>query len=207
VLQRPGVAVEPRKMWPSGMATFGSEFGTFSGKIPAGQQFQVGRAIARLDGIGWGTALRDLLAPEVPDGELPVPLRYPMADVLDSWLRGQSSSDSGGVPDGVIYVESMTRPLLVSHIAAGASRILKIPVLGRLVPRADQRPSSRDVNSAQRLRAVADRFTIAADQPLDGLRVLLVDDRSDSGWTLAAAARLIRKAGAGAVLPFVLGVG
>jgi ATP-dependent DNA helicase RecQ len=37
--------------------------------------------------------------------------------------------------------------------------------------------------------------------------VLLVDDRTDSGWTLTVAARLLRQAGASAVLPFVLGVG
>ena len=82
VLQRPGVGVEPRKMWPTGMATFGSAFTGMSGKIPAGDQFSPGRAIARLDGIGWGTALRELLADGQPDGEVPVPLRYPMADVL-----------------------------------------------------------------------------------------------------------------------------
>ncbi|CAM5724292.1 hypothetical protein SVIOM342S_03168 [Streptomyces violaceorubidus] len=34
--------------------------------------------------------------------------------------------------------------------------------------------------------------------------VLLVDDYSDSGWTLAVGARLLRQAGAGEVLPLVL---
>jgi len=37
--------------------------------------------------------------------------------------------------------------------------------------------------------------------------VLLIDDRTDSGWTLTVAARLLRRAGAGAVYPFVLGIG
>jgi ATP-dependent DNA helicase RecQ len=36
---------------------------------------------------------------------------------------------------------------------------------------------------------------------------VLVDDRTDSGWTLTVAARLLRHAGASAVHPFVLGVG
>ena len=40
-----------------------------------------------------------------------------------------------------------------------------------------------------------------------GKQVLLVDDRLDSGWTLAVAARELRLAGAAEVLPFVLGVG
>ncbi|MBC7273818.1 MAG: hypothetical protein H5T76_34820, partial [Streptomyces sp.] len=34
--------------------------------------------------------------------------------------------------------------------------------------------------------------------------VLLVDDYTDSGWTLAVAARLLRRAGGKEVLPLVL---
>jgi ATP-dependent DNA helicase RecQ len=34
--------------------------------------------------------------------------------------------------------------------------------------------------------------------------VLLVDDLTDSGWTLTMAARVVRAAGAAAVLPFAL---
>ena len=34
--------------------------------------------------------------------------------------------------------------------------------------------------------------------------VLLVDDLTDSGWTLTMAARVVRAAGAPAVLPFAL---
>ena len=41
---------------------------------------------------------------------------------------------------------------------------------------------------------------------LDGGPVLLVDDRVDSGWTLTEAARVLREAGAGSVLPLVLAV-
>jgi ATP-dependent DNA helicase RecQ len=34
--------------------------------------------------------------------------------------------------------------------------------------------------------------------------VLLVDDMTDTGWTLTMAARVVRAAGAEAVLPFAL---
>ena len=37
--------------------------------------------------------------------------------------------------------------------------------------------------------------------------VLLVDDRVETGWTMTVAARLLREAGAAAVLPLVLAVG
>jgi ATP-dependent DNA helicase RecQ len=36
--------------------------------------------------------------------------------------------------------------------------------------------------------------------------VLLVDDVVDSGWTMTVAARLLRQAGAVAVLPFALAI-
>ena len=40
---------------------------------------------------------------------------------------------------------------------------------------------------------------------LDG-PVLVVDDRIETGWTMTVAARLLRQAGAPAVLPLVLAV-
>jgi len=46
-----------------------------------------------------------------------------------------------------------------------------------------------------------------SDQALEQLRdcvVVLVDDWSDSGWTLTLAAFLLREAGAVAVHPFVM---
>jgi ATP-dependent DNA helicase RecQ len=59
-------------------------------------------------------------------------------------------------------------------------------------------------NSAQRLRAVSGAFEVPAGWSFDGSPVLLVDDRSDTGWTLTEAARVLRRAGAGPVLPLVL---
>ncbi len=61
-------------------------------------------------------------------------------------------------------------------------------------------------NSAQRLRAVAGSLRTAAGLVLPAGPVLLVDDFVDTGWTLTEAARLLREAGAGPVLPLVLAV-
>ena len=64
------------------------------------------------------------------------------------------------------------------------------------------RPAPHE-NSAQRLGSVWNavlepEFTLA-DGP-----ILLVDDVIDSGWTMTVGARLLRRAGASAVLPFAL---
>ena len=54
------------------------------------------------------------------------------------------------------------------------------------------------------MRALHDSFTVPPlPAGLDG-PVLLVDDLVDTGWTMALVARLLRQAGAPAVLPFAL---
>jgi ATP-dependent DNA helicase RecQ len=63
-------------------------------------------------------------------------------------------------------------------------------------------------NSVQRLAAVHGGFAVGAELA-DGLRridapVLLVDDVVNSGWTMTVTGRLLRQAGATAVLPLAL---
>ena len=200
-LDIPGLAVAPRAQWPAGMKSLGI---SLSGRIDSAERAETGRAVGRLDGLGWGEALRELFSRNASDGPTPVPLRHAAAEVLRNW------PEVAGV-DGVVGVGSTGRPELVEHLSDGLARLLKVPVLGRLsvVPPGAPSPPA-DVNSAQRLRGVADRFALVpADGAgaLAGRTVLLVDDRTDTGWTLTVGARLLRQAGAAAVLPFVLAVG
>lgn len=207
-LATPGVEVEPRRQWPTGMDRLGVPLG---GRLAADERAEPGRAVARLDGLGWGGLLRDLFAAGAPgsseqaqgDG-LPVPLRRPVQDVLAAWAMDPA-------PEGIVYVESASRPGLVRHLAEGVGRQLGIPVIGTVRPIPGTAAGRHDVNSAQRLAGVVRRLELAlSDQAAAGLAgraVLLVDDRIDSGWTITVAARLVRLAGASAVHPFVLGVG
>ena len=55
-LLRPGVTVEPRRMWPTGLKALGLDV---AGKIPATQTAEPGRAIGRLTDIGWGGHAQD----------------------------------------------------------------------------------------------------------------------------------------------------
>ncbi len=196
-LSVPGVPVDPRGQWPTGMSAMGIQL---SGKIPVGERAEQGRAVGRLDGIGWGAALRDALRADAPDGQTPVPLRHAAVQVLDSWPEVAQI-------DGVVYLESVTRPGLVEHLAAGMARYRKVPVLARFVLVGDGPPPPSAVNSAQRLRGILSRHRLSEPTAVAGRRILVVDDRTDSGWTLAVAARELRRAGAAAVFPFVLAVG
>lgn len=196
-LQVPGLPVAPRAQWPPGMASLGVKL---SGKIPGGERAEIGRAVGRLDGMGWGSALRELFKPGAPDGETPIPLRHAAVAVFGAWPEAENV-------DGVVFLGSSSKPQLIEHLAGGMARYLKIPLLTRFDLTDSSPPPSADVNSAQRLRGVAHRHRLAAPGAVAGRRVLLVDDRTTTGWTLAVAARHLRQAGAEQVFPFVLGVG
>jgi ATP-dependent DNA helicase RecQ len=210
-LDRPGVEVEPRKMWPTGLAAVGLDL---KGRIPVGQQAATGRALGRLSDIGWGNRLRPLLSAQAADGPVPDDVLAAIVAVLADWARSPGGWASG-TPDavdrpvGIVAMLSRTRPQLVASLAEGVARVGRLPLLGTLAytPQADDYVAHRS-NSAQRLRALAGSFCVtdelAAALAATSGPVLLVDDYTDSGWTLAVGARLLRQTGAGQVLPLVL---
>ncbi|MFF1502239.1 RecQ family ATP-dependent DNA helicase [Streptomyces sp. NPDC058316] len=210
-LDRPGVEVEPRRMWPTGMPALGIDL---KGRIPAKEQCSTGRALGRLSDIGWGNRLRPLLAENTPDGPVPDDVLRAAVAVLADWARSPGGwapdvPDASARPVGVVAVPSLTRPQLVGSLAQGIATTGRLPFLGTLTYTG---PSSahaaRRSNSAQRLRALSGSFAVS-EELADALAsspgpVLLVDDSTESGWTLAVAARLLRRAGSEQVLPLVL---
>ncbi len=193
-LARPGVVLEPRKMWPTALANLGLDL---KGKIAEGAE--PGRAIARLTDLGHGQALRALFREDTPDGPVPPALAQAVMEVMKDWAPAWASR-----PDAIVVVESETRPTLTRDLADGLSRVMQVPVVGtwairdRSVP-----PRAGQTNSAQRVAAVRRRGGLDAEVPV-GATVLLVDDQVATGWTLTVAATAIREAGASAVLPLVL---
>ncbi|MFI6559785.1 RecQ family ATP-dependent DNA helicase [Streptomyces sp. NPDC050534] len=210
-LDRPGVEIEPRRMWPTGMPALGVEL---KGRIPAGEQCSTGRALGRLSDIGWGNRLRPLLAENAPDGPVPADVLQAAVAVLADWARSPGGwapdvTDAMPRPVGIVAVPSLTRPQLVGSLAQGIATVGRLPLLGALTyGGAGGAHAVRRSNSAQRLRALSGAFTVSEEleAALAGSSgpVLLVDDYTDSGWTLAVAARLLRRAGSGQVLPLVL---
>jgi len=199
-LGRAGLAVEPRRMWPTGLKAIG-----LSGKLPAQEQGLPGRAIGRLTDLGWGQHLRELLAPGAPDSGARADLLGAVVDVLREWATADDRWPQR--PCGVVIVGSHTRPILISSVATHIARVGRLPLLGTLST-APPMPEAARANSAHRVRGLHGSFTLPPDL-LAGLAacsgpVLLVDDLVDSGWTMAMAARELRRAGAPAVLPFAL---
>lgn len=134
--------------------------------------------------------------------------------VLADWARSPggwapNAPDASARPVGVVAVPSLSRPRLVGSLAEGIAAVGRLPYLGSLTYTGPGGAhAARRSNSAQRLWALSGAFSVSEDlaAALAGSAgpVLLVDDYTDSGWTLAVAARLLRRAGAARVLPLVL---
>ncbi|MGW2153179.1 RecQ family ATP-dependent DNA helicase [Nonomuraea sp. NPDC001699] len=189
-LSRPGVEIEARRQWPTGLADL-------SGRIKPELGAEPGRALGRLTDIGWGNRLRELLAGA--DGPMADDMFKAVIQVLSAWGWQER-------PVAVVNVPSATRPQLVRGFAERLAQVGRLTYLGELGYRAGS--PGRQFNSAKRVQAI--RGTLAMPKELGaaiadcGGPVLLVDDRVDTGWTMTLAAALIRHAGAPAVLPLAL---
>lgn len=200
-LSRVGTVVDPRKIYPTGVDRLGVDV---KGKIPAGVQAEEGRALARLTDLGWGGRLRAIFEdPSWQDAPIEEDMLRACATVLSQWGWAQR-------PVGVVAMPSRTRPQLVRSLAAGLAGLGRLVDLGDLEyvgagPR--QGPGG---NSAYRFADVHGHLSIPATMTQAVANapgpLLLVDDLTDSRWSLTEAAAVLRSGGAPAVLPFTLAV-
>ncbi|HEY5336246.1 MAG TPA: RecQ family ATP-dependent DNA helicase [Mycobacteriales bacterium] len=180
-LNRPGVTIEPRGMWPPGLDRIGLGL-----KGAIAERVSAGRAIGRLSDLGWGPRLRVVLAGD----DLPEDVFSAAVTVLRDWPWERR-------PTAVAAVGSNRLSAAAGERMAEIGRLRWLGVVTTSV-------AAQDVprtNSAQRVRLLHDAFTAPS---CDGEVVLLVDDRTDTGWTFALAGRALLRAGALEVLPFAL---
>jgi ATP-dependent DNA helicase RecQ len=214
-LLRPGTELKPRQMWPAGMRELGIDV---SGRIAPELQARAGRAVAALTDLGWGPRLRAALAEPSAAGALAEDAPVP-ADLIDAVVKILAAWDWAERPAAVATLPSRSRPGLIAGLGVRIAEIGRLPYAGSLeyatgpgvLPAAAAPPGGRQSNSAQRLRAVWGAMLVPGPvrEVLAGAGgpVLLVDDRIETGWTITVAAKLLREAGAAAVLPFVLAAG
>ena len=187
-LMRPGVEVVARKQWPTGLAKLGVDL---SGRIQDGPE--AGRAIGRLTDLGWGVRLRRVL--DADDAEVTDDVVKAAVAVLAAWNWSTR-------PTAVMGVDSATRPLLIRSLAERLATLGRLTDLGTLRYAIDRRPVTA-ANSAYRVAALQGSWAEIDRLSVDG-PVLLVDDLIGTGWTMTTAARVLRQAGAPAVLPLAL---
>jgi len=177
-----------------------------AGKIPPELTAEPGRALGRLTDIGWGGQLRSLLAEGAPDEPVTEQVVAAVITVLAAWDWAQR-------PVGVLTMPSRTRPRLITSLGrqlASAGRLQYLGALAYAGRDGLDGPGPRRHNSAQRLGSLWHALELPGDVRdavggLDG-PLLVVDDRIETGWTMTVAARLLRQAGAPAVLPLALAV-
>ena len=186
-LMRPGVELTPRRQWPSGLGKLGVDL---SGRITDGPQ--PGRVIGRLTDLGWGARLRALL--DAPDAEVPDDVVSAAVKVLAAW-------DWTARPTAVMALDSERHPVLISSLAARLAQLGRLTDLGTLRYAPEHRPVTA-ANSAYRVAALSGAWSPPHSVPAGP--VLLVDDMTDTGWTLTMAARVLREAGASEALPFAM---
>jgi ATP-dependent DNA helicase RecQ len=202
-LAKTGAFIEPHKLWPSNLAKLGVPL---SGRISADEAAEPGRALARFTDLGWGSAVRAAVDASAPDATVPEHLVRGAVEVLVQWKEEWVER-----PAAIVSVSGRTHPRLVHTLADALGSVGRLPHIGAIVHEGPPRPPAR-TNSAQRLAQLWE--TLNLEQGLvdallgdfAGRPVLLLDDVTDSGWTLTLAARLLRQAGACLVYPLTLGI-
>jgi ATP-dependent DNA helicase RecQ len=165
-----------------------------SGRISDGPS--VGRTIGRLTDLGWGARLKRLL--DEPDGPVPPEVLQAAVAVLAAWSWETR-------PTAVMGLDSLTHPLLIGSVVDGLSQLGRLTNLGTLQYAQGRRPVTA-ANSAYRVAALDNSWSDPDPSVLAevGGPVLLVDDVTDTGWTMTMATRVLRRAGVPEVLPFTL---
>ncbi|MCT1448703.1 RecQ family ATP-dependent DNA helicase, partial [Brevibacterium casei] len=176
-LHRIGLPIEARSTWPSGMANIGV---SLKGRIPADELAEEGRVIARLSDLGQGQVLREFLAADAPDAEVPGQIGKWCLQVLGEW-------DWAVRPEVVVSIPSARRPVTVRSLAANLASAGRLIDGGELLQAHDH--GTPDVNSAFRVKDLHDAFVVPPEvaEAVAGKAVLLVDDEIVSRWTMAIA--------------------
>jgi ATP-dependent DNA helicase RecQ len=159
-------------------------------KIPEDARTAPGWALARFGDGGWWPAVERGLRHGTFENDVVLGI----ADILRAarvpvaWVTSVPSASRGEVI--VRLAERVAAELGVPHVA--------------LVSRTEDRPPQREMANAVRQAAnVRGAFAVTATPP-PGTGVLL-DDRRNSGWTMAMVGGQLRRAGAQRVVPLALG--
>ena len=176
------VELEIKKMAPDASGTMR--------KIREDVRVETGWALARVGDGGWWPAIeRGLRSGSLGDE---------VVEALAQVARG------AGMP--VSWITDVPSERLGDTITSLAERLavtLARPHV-KLLARIERRPPQREMaNAAQQVANVRGAFRVIAAPPA-GTGILL-DDRRNSGWTLAMVGGQLRGAGAERVIPFALG--
>jgi ATP-dependent DNA helicase RecQ len=197
------LTLEPRDRWPKpaleqiqaafpGAVEF-TEKGTLKTTIPEKCHLQPGRVLCLYGDAGWG--------PEVARGKYETgTFGDVLVEATARLVREQWKPKPP--PEWITAVPSLHRPELVRSLAQRLAVKLELPFVVALRKTRDTRPQKEMQNSVQQIRNLLGAFAVTESVPRGP--VLLVDDVTDSRWTLTLLAVLLQQHGSGPVHPVAL---
>lgn len=184
VLRTERHVLEPRKMWPGGA------FGT-RGRIPAGLAADPGRVLVHADAPEWQVELsQELRDGSAASGDLLDHAVATLADWRDSWAHR---------PTCVVALPITGARALTDSVAQRIADAGRLPVQTWATA-----PVATDLPGADEAAALRRELAAGPGAHVDGHTVLLVIDRTSSGWAATVAAAALREQGAARVLPLVV---
>ena len=163
-------------------------------KIPDDVRALPGQALAFYNEPGWGR----LVADGRDAGHFDNRLADAAADLVRQRWRPSPA------PTWVTCVPSRARPDLVPDLAARLAERLGLPFVPAVGAVRDKEPQGDQSNGHFKLENLRGAYSARVPDEWRGQPVLLVDDVADTTWTLTVVAALLRKGGAGPVLPLAL---
>ncbi|WP_019203156.1 DEAD/DEAH box helicase [Tsukamurella sp. 1534] len=189
VLRAQSQVLDPRKMWPGGVAGR-------KGRIQPDLAAEPGRVLVFADAPEWAGTLD---AARTGDAAALADLGDAAVATLSRWRDTWRAR-----PEVVASLQLTDRPLPVEPVA---DRIAEVGRLGRVALPVPRGPApGRDASGAQEAAHWLDVVAVddASADAVRGRSVLLVVDSTSTGWAVTVAAARLREAGAAVVLPLVV---
>jgi ATP-dependent DNA helicase RecQ len=181
--------IQPRKMWPAGLA-----HPELKGKIAPEHRALEGRTLCRWGDPGFGALVR---RGKQQDHRFDDQLVEAAARLIGNRWRPDPA------PRWMTCVPSRRHQTLVPDFARRLARRLGLPFVECIRKVRDTEPQKTRANSFQQVQNIAGAFVVDRTM-LRPEPVLLIDDMVDSKWTFTVLAVSLRKAGSGLVYPFAL---
>ncbi len=180
--------LECNKQVPAGaLARYG-----WHGNLAAHLRAETGRTLSRWGDAGWGRVVADGKG----DGHFPDELVDAAIEMLGERWRPSPP------PTWVTCVPSRKNADLVPDYARRLAAALGLPFTQAVAKTKDNSPQKEQQNRYHQCQNLDGVFAIRGAIPNGP--VLLVDDVTDSGWTLTIVAALLKQAGSGPVYPLAL---
>ena len=188
-LKRSNITIEPRKQWPfGGMPVYG-----LKGRIPLNHQAMEGKSLCIWGDDGWGKLVRE---GRYQEGRYSDVLVQACTDLFTMW-------DPSPTPSWITCVPSTGQPGVIEDFSSRLAAALSIPFVGVIDSNIQAKGRGPMSNSVQRASHI-DGTLFVNSSPVPASAVLLIDDLTDTRWTLTTAAWLLQSKGSGPVFPLVL---